>query len=190
MGRPNRLQIPGGIYHVNTNAIREEPIFVTDDDRSFFLRRLAHVTRKCGLRIHAYVLMTTHFHLLVETPRANLSLAMKLLNNVYALRFNEVHGHRGHLVRARFADTLVKSDAHFLEVARYLPLNPVRGGIVQHPAEWPWSSYCATAGLAPCPSFLTIERVLGYFGDDRREAQAAYEEFVLERLGLSAAVAA
>jgi putative transposase len=182
VGRANRIQIPGGIYHVHTHAIRDEPIFVTDDDRWFFLWRLARVTRRCRWRIHAYVLMTTHFHLLVETPEPNLSLGMHMLNGVYAQRFNEVHGHQGHLVRTRFSDKLVESDAHLLEVARYLPLNAVRAGIVGHPADWPWSSYPATAGLAVRPSFLAVDRVLGYFGDDRREAQAAYRLFVLERL--------
>ena len=182
MGRANRIQIAGGIYHVNTHAIRAEPIFITNDDRWFFLWRLARVTRRCRWRIHAYVLMTTHFHLLVETLEPNLSAGMQMLNGVYAQRFNEVHVHQGHLVRTRFSDKLVESDAHFLEVVRYLPLNPVRAGMVRHPADWPWSSYRATAGLAVRPSFLAVDRVLGYFGRDRREAQAAYRLFVLAGL--------
>jgi REP element-mobilizing transposase RayT len=94
-----------------------------------------------GWRIHAYCLMTNHFHLLVETPDANLSRGMQRLNSEYATYFNTRFAHVGHLFQQRFVSRLIESEHYFLEALRYIAFNPVRAGLCEHPADWPWSSF-------------------------------------------------
>jgi putative transposase len=93
--------------------------------------------------------MSTHYHLLVETPKGNISSGMHRLNGPYARWFNSRHGFEGHLFHNRFYSVAVESDVHLLEVFRYITLNPVRAGICNHAAHWPWSSYGAFAGSTP-----------------------------------------
>ena len=122
--------------------------------------------------------MGNHFHLLIETPNANLSIGMRQLNGVYAARFNRRHNRAGHLFEGRFKAYLVDKDAYALGVARYVVLNPVRAGLCSHAREWRWSSYRATAGLEPPPRFLTIDWLLGQLSHDRTSAHARYTAFV------------
>ncbi len=122
--------------------------------------------------------MTDHYHLLVETPHGGLSRGMQYLNGVYTERFNRRHGRVGHLFQGRFTAILVKKESHLLEVARYVVLNPVRAGMVRDPGDWRWSSYRATAGLAPVPPFLTVDWIRARFGDDPATAGRADQRFV------------
>jgi putative transposase len=126
--------------------------------------------------------MDNHYHLLVETPRANLSLGMRQLNGLYARRFNLRHGRCGHVFQARFRSILVQRDSHLLRASRYIVLNPVRAGICAHPGDWASSSYRALAGSEPPRPFLCTEVLLGQFGARRASAQAAYRAFVEEGL--------
>ncbi|QAA76332.1 MAG: hypothetical protein BIP78_0566 [Candidatus Bipolaricaulis sibiricus] len=103
---------------------------------------------------------------------------MQYLNGVYTERFNRCHGRVGHLFQGRFTAILVKKESHLLEVARYVVLNPVRAGMVRDPGDWRWSSYRATAGLAPVPPFLTVDWIRARFGDDPATAGRAYRRFV------------
>jgi REP element-mobilizing transposase RayT len=138
------------------------------------------VVEECRLICHSICLMGNHYHLLVETPEANISCAMQRLNGQYSQAFNRRHDRVGHLFQGRFKATLVQKESHLLEVSRYIVLNPVRAGIVRSPADWRWSSYRATAGLAPCPRFLTTNWLLRVFHVDRREAQRRYRSFVAD----------
>ena len=115
-------------------------------------------------RIHAYVLMGNHYHLLLETPEPNLSRGMRQLNGIYTQRFNRRHERVGHLFQGRFQSILVEKEAHLLELIRYVVLNPVRAGIVPRPEQWDWSNYLATAGLAGAPRWLEVEWTLAQFG--------------------------
>jgi hypothetical protein len=101
--------------------------------------------------------MGNHYHLLVQTPEANLSVAMRQLNGVYTQRFNRRHERCGHVLQGRFGAQLVAGDAYLREVCRYIVLNPVRAGLVAHPGEWRWSSFRATAGEAAPPGFLSVD---------------------------------
>ncbi len=101
----------------------------------------SHVFRRWGWRLHAYCLMTNHFHLLVETPETNLSSGMQRLKSGYAAYFNERHLLVGHLFQQRFDSRLIESEEHFSESLRYIALNPVRAGLCEHPAQWPWSTF-------------------------------------------------
>jgi REP element-mobilizing transposase RayT len=178
VARPPRLQVPGGIFHVCSRGVRRLPIFEDDQDRLLFLQLLALVCARHGWRIHAYCLMTNHYHLLIEIRDANLSVGMQELNSRYAQLFDERHGHAGHVFERRFYSELIESDWHFLAAARYIVLNPVRAGLCATPGEWPWSSYSATVAPISAPVFVERGRLLGYFGPNEASARKTYEEFV------------
>ncbi len=131
-----------------------------------------------GWRIHAFVLMTNHYHLLLETPEPTLSRGMRELNGIYTQRFNRTHDRVGHLFQGRFKGILVEKESHLLELTRYVTLNPVRAGIVTRPEDWPWSSYRGTAGLQTPPDWLEVEWTLNQFAPDHDEARRQYREFV------------
>jgi REP element-mobilizing transposase RayT len=154
-----------------------------DQDREGFLGTLDHVVARYGWRCHAYCLMTNHYHLLIETPKPTLARGMRQLNGVYSQAFNRCHRRVGHLFQGRYHAILVEKEAHLLELCRYVVLNPVRVRACRTAGHWPWSSYRATAGLAPAPRFLTVDWVLGQFGQGQRQAQARYRTFVREGLG-------
>lgn len=187
MARPLRLCLPGGIYHVIARGNAGGPIYRDDLDREHFLSGIDHTVDRYGWLCHAYCLLTTHYHLVVETPLPNLPLGMRQLNGNHASRYNRRHDRRGHVFEARYRSILVEGPQYLLEVARYVVLNPVRAGICSRPEEWPWSSYRSTAGLEPTPSFLTTATILGELGTTYAGAQAAYREFVAA--GISAALA-
>ena len=121
-----------------------------------------------GLLCHAYCLMENHYHLLVETPRANLDDAMQRLNGTYAMRFNRHHERTGHVFQGRYGAKLITDDDYALTVVRYIAANPVQAGLCAAPEEWPWSSYAATAGLASAPSGSSRRRCSSWFARPRR----------------------
>jgi putative transposase len=179
MTRPLRIQFPGGLYHVTARGNGRQTLFADDTDRERFLMVLTRVVARYHLLCHAHCLMGNHYHLLLETPDANLSRAMRQLNGVYSQNFNRRHERPGHVLEGRFHAQVVDKDAYLREVCRYIVLNPVRGGLVVHPREWPWSSYRATAGHAPAPPFLTVDWVLSLAGSTARsEAERRYRQFV------------
>jgi REP element-mobilizing transposase RayT len=126
MARPLRIERPGGRYHITARGNERKAVYRGDSDRFHFLELLSEATERFGIRIHAYVLMDNHFHLLVETPEANLSRAMQWLNVSYSVWFNRRHNRAGHLFQGRFKSLVIEDDAGWQEVARYLHLNPVR----------------------------------------------------------------
>lgn len=174
MARPLRLEFPGAVFHVTARANGRGRLFLSDEDRTELLGVLGAVVRRYGWICHAYVLMDRHYHLLLETPLPNLSLGIRQLNGSYGQSFNRRRSRRGHVFGGRFGSVLVERDEHFLEAARYIALNPLRTKRPQRFADWRWSSYPATAGLAPPASFLTIDDFLGRFGSERRQAQRRY----------------
>jgi putative transposase len=176
--RAHRLQIPGGIYHVTARGNRKLPIFLAEGDQDRLLAILGRVAGDLGWQCHSYCLMPNHYHVVLETPEANLSAGMHRLNSTYAHWFNVRHSVEGHLFQGRFHAVLIESEWHLLELARYVVLNPVRAGLCVQAGEWPWSSYSALVGRRRPPPFLYPQRVLGYFGRDRESALRAFEVFV------------
>jgi hypothetical protein len=126
--------------------------------------------------------MGNHYHLVVQTPKPNISEGMQRLNSRYAESFNRRYRLSGHLFQGRFYSELVETDAHLLELARYVVLNPVRAGLCPDAADWMWSSYRATAGLERRPRLLTETGILAQFGRGLSEARLAYAHFVREGL--------
>ena len=108
--------------------------------------------------------MNNHYHLVIETPDGNLSKGMRQLNGVYTQAFNHRHHRVGHIFQGRFKAILVQKDSHFLELCRYVVLNPVRAKAVSYPGQWKWSSYRATAGTVQGHGCLTVDEILSHFG--------------------------
>lgn len=184
MSRSLRLEFPGALWHVVNRGVERRTIFIDDRDRETFLELLAEVVARYRWRVHAFVLMTNHFHIFIETVEPTLSRGMKKLTGDYAAHFNWKYGRVGHLVQGRFKSHLVDSDGYFLEVARYLVLNPVRAGMTAAAGDYRWSSYRATAHLDPAPRWLTTEDVLRRFDvSDEATAAREYAKFVAARLG-------
>jgi REP element-mobilizing transposase RayT len=150
MARPLRLEFAGATYHVTARGDGREDIYLSDADRRLFLAVLGSVAERFNWTIHAYCLMSNHYHLLVETPEGNLSKGMRQLNGVYTQDFNRTHHRVGHVFQGRYKAILVEKEAYLLELVRYVVLNPVRAGMVRTPGEWPWSSYRATSWRRMC----------------------------------------
>jgi len=178
MARPVRLEFPGALYHVTARGNERKPIYRDDRDRERFLQRLSETVERYALRLHAYVLMRNHYHLLVETSEANLSRAMRQLNGVYTQDFNRRHRRSGHLLQGRYKAILVDKDSYLLELSRYIHLNPVRVGEVKEAWEFPWSSAAAYVGKVPLPSYLSVAVVLGLFGRRPTTARRRYAAFL------------
>ncbi len=178
MARPLRIEFPGALYHITSRGDRREPIFEDDGDRKLFLDTLGDVVTRFHWLCHAYCLMANHYHLIVETPDGNLSRGMRQLNGVYTQATNRRHRRSGHLFQGRFKSILVDRDNYLLELSRYVVLNPVRAGLVDHPRAWAWSSYCAMVGQAPAPGWLTTDVLLSQFDERRTHARHRYRQFV------------
>ena len=147
MSRPLRLEYPGAIWHVTSRGNERKAIFADDDDREKFLEILGQAVVWADWRLHAYVLMGNHYHLLVETPEPTLSRGMRQLNGVYTQHYNRRHKRSGHLFQGRFKGILTEKESHLSELIRYVVLNPVRAKLCANAKDWRWSSYRATAGM-------------------------------------------
>ena len=185
MARQLRLEFEGAFYHVTARGNARQPIFQDDADRQQFLNLLGREILQQRWRCYAYCLMDNHYHLLLETPEANLSRGMRRLNASYTQRFNRRHGRVGHVLQGRFKSILVEKESYLLELCRYLVLNPVRAGVVDTAPDWRWSSYRATAGDEPAPTWLDVAGVLALFDPKPRAAQRAYRHFVHAGIGHS-----
>jgi len=182
MARKLRIQYEGAIYHVMNRGDRREDIFHDDQDRQLFLKTLGEACEKTAWQVHAYCLMRNHFHLVMETPRANLVAGMKWFLGTYTARFNRRHQYFGHLFSGRYKSLIVdgSGDGYLRTVCDYVHLNPARAQLLK-PAhqlrDYPWSSY--PAYLQPRsqrPKWLRVDRVLGEAGIPK-DSPAGRQEF-------------
>jgi putative transposase len=141
MPRPLRPQLAGAIYHVTSRGNRGGEIYRDDADRVMFLSRLLVALERFEWDLHAWCLLSTHFHLLVTTRAPTIARGMQELKSRYAELFNGRYGHAGHLFGGRYAHRLIRSDGHLMNVYSYIALNPVRAGMCARPEDWWWSSY-------------------------------------------------
>ncbi len=183
MARPLRLDHPGAIWHITARGIERRSIFADDEDRARFIELLGSAVEVHLWNLHAWVLMGNHYHLLLDTPEANLSQGMRQLGGIYSQRFNHRHDRVGPLFQGRYKAILVERESHLLELARYLVLNPVRAGIVRGARDYRFSSYKETAGLKAPASWLEVDWTLSQFGRRRSDAQRRYRQFVSEGRG-------
>jgi len=172
MSRAPRIEFAGALYHVLTRGDRREAIFVDDKDRLKFLEYLEEGAARYGVLVHCYVLMGNHFHLVVTTPKANLSNWMHQLKTAYTVYFNRRHGMVGHLFQGRFKSIVVEAESYLLQLSRYLHLNPVgRAASVEGTLEerrerlrnYTWSSYRGYAGLGKPKPFIDARAIEGVF---------------------------
>jgi len=180
MARPLRIEFPGAVYHVTSRGNAKQAIFIDDEDKSRFFDVLSIVVERFNWLCHAYCLMKNHYHLLIETPKGNLSKGMRELNGVYTQGFNQRYRRVGHLFQGRYKAIIVEKDNHLLSLCRYVVLNPVRVGLIKRPEQWRCSSYRATMGLVKRPSFLTVDWILSQFAGRKSAAMERYRRFVIE----------
>ena len=184
MSRPLRLEYPGALFHVFARGNAKQAVFFDDHDRERFLELLGESVTRFGWILTAYVLMTNHFHLVVQLTTETLSRGMHWLNGRYAQYFNERYERVGHVFQGRFKAPLVEKQTYATEVMRYVVLNPVRAGLVALPEEYRWSSHRAVLGNAPAPEWLAVDDVLAQFAPDRDVARARYRAYVDAGIGL------
>lgn len=183
MARPLRIEYPGAYYHVTARGNEQKDIFKSQKDREKFLSYLETTTERYGAVIHVYCLMNNHYHLMVETPRGNLSQIMKHINSSYTTYYNSKRKRAGHLLQGRYKAIIVDADEYAKELSRYIHLNPVRVGIVEKPEEYRWSSCRSYTGDTAAPEWLNTDFILGYFGKKKVTAQKKYRQFVRDLIG-------
>lgn len=177
--RAPRLDFAGAWQHVMNRGAGHRTIFASDHDRRSFLALLGQVHERFAIQVHAYCLMDDHYHLLVHTPTANLSLAMRQLGGVHTQRFNHHNGTDGPLFRGRFKSIVIDAENYLLAVSRYIHRNPVEADIVANVGDYQWSSYGAYVGTHPCPPWLYRGPTMGGLGG--KSAHAVYRDFVETR---------
>lgn len=193
MARPIRVEFADAVYHVTARGNERKAIYRNDQDRERFLETVEQATERFGLVIHAYCLMPNHYHLLVQTPRANLIAAFGWLQTTYTVRFNRRHRRSGHLYQGRFKAHLVEADAYAKQLITYIHLNPVRPRNKRRPVpldrrgeldSFAWSSHRFYAGRLKRPSVSWLcSEWLSYFGKTRREANIEYRRQIRQLFG-------
>ena len=178
MARSLRIEYSGAYYHVINRGNGGEKVFAGTGDKKKFLEYLEKTVKRFSLIIHTYCLMTNHYHLLIETPQANLSVAIQWLNVSYAAYYNRKHRRRGHLFQGRYKAILIDADEYLGQLSRYIHLNPVRAGMVTAAERYPWSSYPAFIRKVKVPAWLETGWLLEYFGKKKKAAIRNYRNFV------------
>ena len=182
MPRQPRVVIEGHPFHVIQRGHNRDACFLDDHDRRFYLLELHRRADECALGVHAYVLMTNHVHLLVTPGRSeSLSEGVGWLAQIYAQYFNAKYHRLGSPWHGRFGSKLIRTESHLLACHRYIELNPVRAGMVNHPAEWPWSSYAANA-MGRVEPLLTPHPVLEELAPTPELRRTAYCDLFDEEL--------
>ena len=189
MPRKPRIWYPGAIYHVMSRGNRRTNIFKEPEDYIQFLEFLKIIQSTFPFKIHAICLMTNHFHFQIETKDVELWKIMQRILTLYAGYFNNKYSYNGHLFQGRYVSCLIETDQYFLEVSRYIHLNPVKAKMVTQPQEYIYSSYACyhpkalssslfKGTLSLYSSILDTSRTLAYFRGDKSK----YEQFVKDGL--------
>ncbi|RDE22355.1 transposase [Motiliproteus coralliicola] len=175
MARLKRLVLPGQPHHVIVRGNNRQAVFVTDEDYRFYLEKLVELCERYRCAIHAYVLMTNHVHLLV-TPdtKDGLGRLMQGMGRYYVRYFNHCYRRTGALWEGRFKSAPVDSERYLLTCYRYIELNPVRAAMVEHPAQYPWSSYRSN-GLGEDDPVVIPHPLFQALGQGDKERQVAYK---------------
>jgi REP element-mobilizing transposase RayT len=172
MGRPPRLLIHDGIYHVFARGVEKRAIFRDARDHRAYLRMIGDVVDRRRWRVMAYCLMVNHVHLLVQTPDADLDRGMQELHGAYARRFNWRHDRVGPVFQSRYGAKLVSDDAQLWTAVAYLAANPVKAKLCGRPRDWLWSSVRHAVGRTSGPPWLDTEHLLSLLHGDREIARA------------------
>jgi len=189
MARKPRIEYAGAVYHVMSRGNRQEAIYRDNRDREIFLDTLEEACAKTGWVVHAFVLMGNHYHLLLETPHANLVAGMKWLQGTYTQRFNARHKLWGHLFQGRYKALPIEADNgdYFSALSSYVHLNPARAKLFDLKngklSDFPWSSYPLYLKPSKRPGWLKVDRVLGISGwTDTAAGRSAYQRLMQKRV--------
>lgn len=182
MARLPRFVIPGQPQHVIQRGNNRDVIFAQEEDYRFYLEKLGDACQTHQCDVHAYVLMTNHVHLLM-TPHSDegLGKVMQSLGRYYVQYFNYRYKRTGTLWEGRYKATLIDSEQYLLTCSRYIELNPVRADMVEHPSEYPWSSYGANAS-GKMDALITGHLVYKRLGKTAEERQQAYRQLFRTRI--------
>jgi len=178
VARQLRIEFEGAFYHVTSRGNQRERIFWDDRDREELNKIIRRTKERYKYLVHAYVLMDNHYHLLIETPHANIKQVMQNINTSYTVFVNRRHNRAGHLLQGRYKAFIVDKENYLLELSRYIHLNPVRAGIVERPENYKWSSYREYLHGGSGESITDSEDTLYSFSTKRAIAARKYQEFV------------
>lgn len=178
MPRPLRIEFENAWYHVMNRGANKQVIFKTDSHRNLFYTLLSEVSDRFKIEIHAFCLMSNHYHLLVKTPYANLGKAMRHLDGLYTQRFNRITNRDGALFRGRYKAILIESDQYLLQVSRYIHLNPVEAKLSDNPVDYKWSSYRAYINKTLSIAWLKTTFILNQMNGSNK--LSVYESFVTD----------
>lgn len=171
MGRAWRIEYEGALYHILSRGNERGDIFFNNTDRGRFLNTIGELSERFEVDIFAYVLMDTHYHLLIKTRRANLSKAMQWFGTTYTRRFNNRHNRSGHLFQGRFKSIIIENDAYLMQLSCYIHRNPLRAGIVKRLVDYRWSSYLAYGYGKSTPDWLSTNLILSQFTQEDEHKQ-------------------
>jgi REP element-mobilizing transposase RayT len=177
MGRPLRIVIPGGYYHVHIRGNDGQLIYFGNWSGRLFVREFGRATQRYGWRIFAYCLMPNHYHVVLQIGDGGLSRGMCELNGRFAKISNWVNKRSNHLFGARFTSHLIEDEPYLFAACRYVVLNPVRK-FGNDPRTWRWSSMRATVGLDKPPACLEVDWILSHFDPDPSHARIEFNKFV------------
>jgi putative transposase len=177
MARPYRLQAENCFYHITSRGDDRKNIFISDHDFEKFLEYLSRAKDKYKFNLYTYCLMPNHYHLFIEILQPNLSKIMQYVNTAYTVYYNKKRNKTGHLFQGRYKSLLVDEDAYFLELTRYIHLNPVRAKMVDLPQKYRWSSF--KGYIKPkTDKYIDYPELISYLGMKPLE----YKDFVLSAI--------
>lgn len=182
MARPLRIEYEGALYHVTARGNERRKIYFNKRDYEKFKKIIADAEEKYGILLHCYVLMGNHYHLIIETPEANLSKAMHHINGSYTSYINIRRKRSGHLFQGRYKAIVIDKDSYLLELSRYMHLNPVRAGMVEKPEAYSHSSYKSYISIDK-EEIVTQELVWAMLSKEKGEASRRYQRFVESAIG-------
>ena len=178
MARPLRIEYPGAWYYVMNRGRRSETILHDRHDYQAFVELLEECSEMWNIRVAAYCLVTNYYHILVQTPDANISRSMRHINGLYTQRFNKRHHRDGQLFRGRYKSILVSGDSYLLQLVRYIHRNPVKAGIASKPDDYPWSSHKGYLSVARKWKWLHKEFIFSMLTKNRKDWVKEYRKFV------------
>jgi len=178
MARQLRIEYEGGFYHITSRGNQREKIFWDAKDRERLKKILERTKERYGYLLHAYVLMSNHYHLLMETPHGSLHQIMQNINTSYTVYINRKYHRIGHLFQGRYKAFVIDKDKYLLALSRYIHLNPVRAGVLKRAEQYRWSSYQEYLNGRKGEILVDTDETLGYFSRQRSVAVRRYKEFV------------
>ena len=178
MSRPLRIEYPGAWYHVMNRARKGQKAFNSVEDYASFIDIVKDAAEIFNLKVSAYCLMSNHYHLLIQTPEANLSRCMRHINGIFTQRYNKRNGYDGTLFRGRYKSILIDADSYLLELVRYIHKNPLRAGLVDNLDDYEWSSHQGYLSNAKKWEWLHNKFILDMLSNVEKLQIAAYRRYV------------